>query len=387
MVETITELRYLSKIYENVISVDKQQLESLYYDILSSRVIVPTGEGRSKGALSIVCSEIAKMNNGKLILDRSDTGFPGRDLYEAAPMIRKKYGNMTLLVNSGSGLALIPLIDAQKLAQYITEVNNNKDYKIDVVTSDPESPLGKLGAKFGTTLILKGKQKESDNVEIKEFKEYGIMGDIFELGSALIFQAIAETLNKDEHHEQIFTHVEEIFKEIDEIFRSKESFEFLQEVANDLEKRSYCFFGGLGSGLEVARMTAVRILHIKRVLGDQVFVIKDTNLPSPRPGDIFIVISFSGETEIVVGWCKTFKKMGGKLISITGNENSTINSLSDLSYVIKTKYNKGEPNRFYLKSAFLLSPLPIFLAELLEKRGYKLPEYILRWYQSVISII
>jgi 6-phospho-3-hexuloisomerase len=380
-------IKYILTIFDNIRAVNPKEIESLYYGLSSVRVIVPSGEGRSKGALSIACSEIAKMNKGKIILDRSDIGFPGRDLYEAAPAIRNKYGPMSLLINSGSGKALIPLIDAQKLGQYITETGNIRDYRIDVVTSDPESPIGKLGSRYGSVVNLKGQVTYENFSEVKEFRETGILTDIFELGSLVLYQAIAEAMNKDASPDAIFSIIENIFKEIQEMFEDKNSIEFIKRIVDDLEKRSLCFMGGLGSGLEVARMTAVRIGHIKRVLGDSVYVIRDVNLPVPRPGDIFIVISYSGETEVVVGWCKNFKKMGGKVISIVGNKNSSIYSLSDYSYVINSPHVKGEPNRFYLKAAFLLSPLPLFLAERIEKRGLRLPDYILRWYHSIISII
>jgi len=380
-------IKYILTIFDNIRALNPKEVESLYYGLSSVRVIVPSGEGRSKGALSIACSEIAKMNKGKIILDRSDIGFPGRDLYEAAPSIRNKYGPMSLLINSGSGKALIPLIDAQKLGQYITETGNIRDYRIDVVTSDPESPIGKLGSRYGSVVNLKGQVTYENFSEIKEFRETGILTDIFELGSLVLYQAIAEAMSKDASADAIFSIIENIFKEIQEMLEDKNSVEFIKRIVDDLEKRSLCFMGGLGSGLEVARMTAVRIGHIKRVLGDAVYVIRDVNLPVPRPGDIFIVISYSGETEVVVGWCKNFKKMGGKVISVVGNKDSSIHSLSDYSYVIYSPYIKGEPNRFYLKAAFLLSPLPLFLAERIEKRGLKLPDYILRWYHSIISII
>jgi len=387
MIESISELKYIQKIKENANDINAKELESLYYDIVTSRVIVPTGEGRSKGALSIACSEIAKMDRGKIILDRSDIGFPGRDLYEAAPIIREKYGPLTLLVNSGSGKALIPLIDAQKLGQYIAETENKKEFKIDVVTSDPESPLGRLGSKFGTTMIVKGKREEERPENTTEFREYGILGDIYELSTAAIFQAIAEALNKDSPFDKVFINLEQIFDEIFYMFKDKNVVSFLNKVSDELERRSICVFGGLGSGLEVARMTAVRLGHIKRAMGDVVYVIRDTNLPVPRKDDVFIVVSYSGETEVVVSWCKNFKKMGGKVISIVGNKNSTIASISDEFFHIESNYKKGEPNRFYLKAAFLLSPLPIFLAERFAQRGFRMPEYVLRWYQSVISII
>jgi hypothetical protein len=43
----------------------------------------------------------------------------------------------------------------------------------------------------------------------------------------------------------------------------------------------------------------------------------------------------------------------------------------------------GKPRRFYTRAAYVLSPLPVKLAERLGQRGLKLPEYIISWYHSV----
>jgi len=43
----------------------------------------------------------------------------------------------------------------------------------------------------------------------------------------------------------------------------------------------------------------------------------------------------------------------------------------------------GQPRRFYMRAAYVLSPLPVKLAERLSERGLKLPEYIINWYHSV----
>jgi len=96
-------IAYVSKIFDNLTNVDSQQIEAVYHDLRSAGVIIPAGEGRSKGALSIACSELAKMSHGKVIIDRGDVGFPGRDLEQAAPVLRKRYGQVCLLINSGSG--------------------------------------------------------------------------------------------------------------------------------------------------------------------------------------------------------------------------------------------------------------------------------------------
>ena len=86
-------------------------------------------------------------------------------------------------------------------------------------------------------------------------------------------------------------------------------------------------------------------------------------------GDVLLVISNSGETEIVAGWCKNFKRMGATVASIVGNPDSTIAATSDLSFTIKGNGVEGKPNSFYIKTAFALSPLPIYLVEKVGERG------------------
>ena len=77
-------------------------MEYIYHDLRSAGIIIPAGEGRSKGSLSIPISEMAKMKHGKIVIDRGDIGFPGKDLEEAAPILKKRYGQVCLLINSGS---------------------------------------------------------------------------------------------------------------------------------------------------------------------------------------------------------------------------------------------------------------------------------------------
>lgn len=43
------------------------------------------------------------------------------------------------------------------------------------------------------------------------------------------------------------------------------------------------------------------------------------------------------------------------------------------------------PRRFYTRATYVLSPLPVKLAERFALRGLKLPEYLLSWYHSVIQ--
>jgi len=385
MEETISSLGYVNRIYRNIQAVEHEQLERIYHDIRSAGVIIPSGTGRSKGALSIACSELAKMYKGKIIMDRGDVGFPGREISEAAPTLRQRYGQICLLINSGSGSSMGPLLDAQNFAVHIAKTGAHRDCRIDAVTSDAESPIARLASKYGNILLISGREVRSDVNESREFRDVGILEDNFILGSGILFQAMAEALYDEALPQKAHEHALEICREAGAIVDSQEASEFYEFVTNRLEARNLCFFAGLGSSLEVARMTAVRVGHVKRALGDFVFVSGETNTPAARPGDLLIVISHSGELEIVASWCKAFKKTGGVIAAVVGNPDSTVASMADSVLTIPGQKERGRPNRFYMEAAFALSPLPILLVERAERIGFRLPEYIIRWHQSVTA--
>ena len=385
MSNEFSNLTFVNRIFQNLDQTNPAEIEALYHDIMGAGVILPSGEGRSKGALSISCSEMAKMRGGKLVMDRGDIGFPGRNVIEAAPILKQRFGQVCLLINSGNGKSLMPLLDAQQLAMYIAEHGNSRDFRIDVVTSQRDSPIGKLGARFGNVLVLKGREPEEAPSESKEFRTTGILEDLFILGTGVLFQSIAEALYEEAPADRVIARSKKLFSEIGSLVDQIVKSDFFMGLVNALEQRHSCFFVGLGSGREVARMTAVRVGHVKRAMGDQIYVAGESNTPSPRAGDVLVVISNSGETEIVAGWCKNFKRMGALVTSIVGNQDSTIAASSDLSFTIKGDGVKGRPNSFYVKAAFALSPLPIYLVEKVAERGLRLPEYILRWHNSVTS--
>jgi len=279
----------------------------------------------------------------------------------------------------------MPLLDAQQLAMKIAEGGNPRDFRIDVVTSARDSPIGKLGARYGNVLLLKGREPDEAPAESKEFRATGILEDLFILGTGVLFHSIAEAIYEEATADRVIARAKQLFLEIGQTVDEIVSSDFFKGLVDALEQRRSCFFVGLGSGREVARMTAVRVGHVKRAMGDQIYVAGESNTPAPRAGDILLVVSHSGETEIVAGWCKNFKRMGALVASVVGNPDSTIAAASDLKFVIKGNGLEGRPNSFYVKSAFALSPLPIYLVEKVAERGLRLPEYILRWHHSVTS--
>lgn len=379
-------LGYINKIFANVMEVSRKELDALLHDLKAAGVIIPSGEGRSKGALSIACSEMAKMENGKLILDRSDIGFPGRSLREAAEVLRRRYGYVSLLIVSGSGRSLMPLLDAQSLASYLAENEGEKRYfMIDAITSDPLSPIGKLAGSYGNVLQLKGREVGNEPIEPSQFRSVGILEDVFTLGSCLLLHGIARAIHEGAPPQRALEYVERLGGEIVQALEEAARSDFFSQVLYKAEQRHVIFLGGLGSAQEVARMTAIRIGHVKRAVGDYVFVAGETSTPPPRTGDLLLVISRSGETEVVSSWCENFKQLGGYVAALVGRKDSTIASLADTCFVIPETAQPGAPSDFYLKAAFVLSPLPIYLVERMEQRGLKLPEYIIKWHHSVIA--
>ncbi len=381
----VSSVTFVNRIFRNLEQINRAEVEALYHDIKGSGVILPSAEGRSKGALSIACSEMAKMRGGKLVLDRGDIGFPGRTVIEAAPILKQRFGQVCLLINSGSGKSLMPLLDAQQLAMHIAQNSNPRDFRIDVITSHRDSPIGKLGTRYGNVLVLKGREPEEEPTESREFRSTGILEDLFILGTGVLFHSIAEAIYEEATADRVIARSKELFTEVGSLLDQIVASDFFKALVDALEQRHSCFFAGLGSGREVARMTAVRIGHVKRAVGDQIYVAGESNTPAPRAGDVLVAISHSGETEIVAGWCKNFKRMGALVASVVGNQDSTIAAASDLSFTIRGNGIEGRPNSFYMKSAFALSPLPIYLVERVAERGLRLPEYILRWHHSVTA--
>jgi 6-phospho-3-hexuloisomerase len=143
------------------------------------------------------------------------------------------------------------------------------------------------------------------------------------------------------------------------------------------------FLGGKGTANEIVKMTGVRLFHIKGSLGDNVYIARGVNTPRPRAGDLEVLVSFSGETKPVILWCDIFKKLSGTVLAITGTRNSELAEKADMQIILEEDVKPGKPRRFYMRAAYVLSPLPVKLIERLGERGLKLPEYIMRWYHSV----
>jgi D-arabinose 5-phosphate isomerase GutQ len=344
--------------------------------------VICGGSGRSLYAINAALSQIALSQAGwrnKVVLTPDDPGFPGKSIYDAAASLERRYKKTLLLINSGSGYSDDPLVMAQDLAEYIEEKKTSR-FSMGLLTSTVKSPLAEIVGKYGNLVELKGRGKSKPGTE---YSQTGMMGDIFELGTLELLNSMIEAIFRNLEVDDIFQLCVEEFEKIGEMIDSNVNSETYTQLVDILEKRTNVFLGGKGTANEIAKMTGVRLFHIKSFLGDNVYITRGVNTPHPRAGDLEILLSFSGETRPVVIWADVIKKFAGTVFAITGSKDSTLAKKADLKIVLSEEAKPSTPRRFYTRAAYVLSPLPVMLAKRLGQRGLNLPEYIINWYHSV----
>jgi 6-phospho-3-hexuloisomerase len=378
----ISNIGYVNKIRDNVLGIPRKTLAPLYEELKAADCVVCAGAGRSLYSLNAAMSQIALSQVGwrnKVVLTPDDPGFPGKNMYDAASDLERRYKRTLLLMNSGSGYSDDPLVMAQDLARYIEEKKTAR-FSMGLMTSSLESPLAQITSQHGHVVQLKGRGKSKPSFE---YSETGMMGDIFELGTLLLLFMMIEAIFRNLEADDVFQLCKEEFDKIGAMVDANAESETYTQLVDLLEKRTNVFLGGKGTANEIAKMTGVRLFHIKSFLGDNVYVTRGVNTPHPRAGDLEILISFSGETKPVLIWSDVMKKFNGNVLAITGVKDSTLAKKADLKIVLEEDVKPGAPRRFYTRAAYALSPLPVKLAERLGQRGLRLPEYIISWYHSV----
>jgi len=377
----ISKVGYVNRIRDNLLGLKRKKLLPLYEDLKSANCVVCGGSGRSLYSLNAAMSQIAMSQIGwrnKVVLTPDDPGFPGKSMYDAAAELERRYKRILLLINSGSGLSGDPKALAEDLARYIEDKKTSR-FSMGLVTSNVNSPLAQIVREHGHVVELRGRGKSKPSFE---YSEIGIMGDMFELGSLLLLCMMTEAIFRNLRVDGVFQLCEEEFVKLGPMIDSNVESETYTHLVDMLERRVNVFLGGKGTANEIVKMTGIRLFHIKGFLGDNVYIARGVNTPHPRAGDLEILVSFSGETKPVISWCDIFKKLNGIVLSITGTKKSTLAKKSDFNITLKEAVKLGQPRRFYMRAAYVLSPLPVKVAERLSERGLKLPEYIINWYHS-----
>lgn len=95
--------------------------------------------------------------------------------------------------------------------------------------------------------------------------------------------------------------------------------------------KSVVVFGRGRSGF-VGRGFVVRLTH----LGIPASFVGETVSPPVHGDDVVVLLSGSGETFSVVVTGQTAKKLGSRIVAITGNPDSTLGKMGDLTVLLRT---------------------------------------------------
>ena len=380
---------YVNIIKDNIFDTARHERESFYDDIRFSDCFIITGKGRSFCSSKLFCSELAKKRPDIRVITTDDPGFPGNNIYEAAPVFEKQHKKISLLVNSSSGETKSPKSVVRHMANYIRDTGTEK-FSIDAITSDRNSSIGSIAEKYGYVLKLKGRD---GNVRKSNYNKGGIMGDVAELGSLVVQQTFGQMICENAPPERFEVIIGNELPKIGSIVDKFVTSPFYSSLIDQVESRVNVHIGGSGVANENSEMLATRLSHIKHALGEEVHLINVSTTPNPRAKDVALFHSFSGgnkeyagdtdeEEAPVVGWAEIYGKAGANVFSIVGREKCPLAEASGNSFYIPEENRGNKPRWWYVYAAFAESPIPLSLTERLKERGLKLPPEVLRWFHS-----
>jgi 3-hexulose-6-phosphate synthase/6-phospho-3-hexuloisomerase len=144
--------------------------------------------------------------------------------------------------------------------------------------------------------------------------------------------------------------------------------EDIKKIIVSFFKANRVFVYGAGRSGLVAKAFAIRLVH----LGFQTFVIGETIGAPVKKGDLVFIVSGSGETIPAVMTAEIAKKLGAKLVVVTGKKNSRIIQFADIAIVLAADCAEKERKQFaplgtlFEASAWIL--LDGIIAELMKNK-------------------
>jgi 6-phospho-3-hexuloisomerase len=146
-------------------------------------------------------------------------------------------------------------------------------------------------------------------------------------------------------------------KEVADVLSRIDAKPFFRIVQAFEDETRRWFFSGQGRSGLVARMAAMRFMHV----GRNVHFVGEVTAPSIRTGEALVIVSGSGETPVSVNFAKIAKTEGAEVILFTRAPKSTLVSLADATLLVPV-----EKTRQFGGSLFEQSSLILFDAIILE---------------------
>ena len=120
-----------------------------------------------------------------------------------------------------------------------------------------------------------------------------------------------------------------------------------------LDSANRIFIAGAGRSKLVGNFFAMRLVHG----GYDVSVVGEIVTPSIKNGDLLIIISGSGETEQLIAFTKSAKKVGANIVLISAQNESTIGDMADAVFQIGRTEQYGKVLGMPMGTVFELSTL------------------------------
>jgi len=120
-----------------------------------------------------------------------------------------------------------------------------------------------------------------------------------------------------------------------------------------LDNAKRVFIAGAGRSKLVGNFFAMRLVHG----GYDVSVVGEIVTPSIKSGDLLIIISGSGETEQLIAFTKSAKKVGANIVLISAKNDSTIGDMADAVFQIGRSDLYGKVLGMPMGTVFELSTL------------------------------
>ena len=120
-----------------------------------------------------------------------------------------------------------------------------------------------------------------------------------------------------------------------------------------LDNAKRIFISGAGRSKLVGNFFAMRLVHG----GYDVSVVGEIVTPSIKNGDLLVIISGSGETEQLIAFTKSAKKVGANIVLISAKSDSTIGDMADAVFQIGRSDLYGKVLGMPMGTVFELSTL------------------------------
>ena len=150
------------------------------------------------------------------------------------------------------------------------------------------------------------------------------------------------------HQQQILDKITSILEATDDSYDAK--------LTAMLDNAKRIFISGAGRSKLVGNFFAMRLVHS----GYDVSVVGEIVTPSIKAGDLLIIISGSGETEQLIAFTNSAKKIGADIMLISSKASSTIGDLADGVFQIGSEAQYGKVPGMPMGTVFELSTL-VFL--------------------------